>query len=60
MSCYRDTSTLMHAGVAAADAAAALASAKPLAAARAMMTPSVAQSLGTTLAEIGLLTTLGR
>ncbi|HSZ50852.1 MAG TPA: radical SAM protein [Caulobacteraceae bacterium] len=60
MSCYRDTSTLMHAGVAAADAAKALASARPLAAARAMITPSVAQSLGTTLAEIGLLMTLGR
>lgn len=60
MSCYRDTTVLMHAGVAAADAAEALARAKPLAAARAFLTPSVAESIGATVAELGLLTSLGR
>jgi MoaA/NifB/PqqE/SkfB family radical SAM enzyme len=60
MSCYRDASTLMHAGVAAADAAAALAKARPLEAARAVFNGAVAQSVGATVAEAGLLTTLGR
>ncbi|HEX3408568.1 MAG TPA: radical SAM protein, partial [Caulobacteraceae bacterium] len=60
MSCYRDTSVLMHAGVAAADAASALARAAPLAAARAFLKPSVMESIGATLAELGLLTSLGR
>jgi MoaA/NifB/PqqE/SkfB family radical SAM enzyme len=60
MTCYRDTSTLMHAGVAMADAAAALAGGRPVAAVRALFNGAVAQSLGATLAEAGLLTTLGR
>jgi len=60
MSCYRDTTVLMHAGVAAADAATALARAKPLAAMRAVIAPSVAESIGATVAELGLLTRLGR
>lgn len=60
MSCYRDTSVMMHAGVAAADAAKALAGAAPLAAARTFLTPAVAESIGATVAELGLLTRLGR
>ena len=60
MSCYRDTSVLMHAGIAAADAAKALARAKPLAAARAFFTPRVVESIGAAAAELGLLTRLGR
>ena len=60
MSCYRDTSVLMHAGLAAADAAQALARAQPLAAARAFLTPTVAESIGATVAEFGLLARLGR
>jgi MoaA/NifB/PqqE/SkfB family radical SAM enzyme len=59
LSCYRDASALMHAGIAAADAAAAMARAQPIAAARALFNDAVAQSLGATLAEAGLLTTLG-
>jgi MoaA/NifB/PqqE/SkfB family radical SAM enzyme len=60
MSCYRDSTVMMHAGVAAADAAQALARAGPLAAARALFTPTVAESIGATVAEVGLLTRLGR
>lgn len=60
MSCYRDTTVMMHAGVAAADAGAALAHAGPLAAARTFLTPAVAESIGATIAELGLLTRLGR
>jgi MoaA/NifB/PqqE/SkfB family radical SAM enzyme len=60
MSCYRDTTVLMYAGIAAADAAKALFHADPLAAARAFLTPSVAESIGATVAEFGLLTSLGR
>jgi MoaA/NifB/PqqE/SkfB family radical SAM enzyme len=59
MSCYRDTSTLMHAGIAADLAARALVARKPLEAARALLNRSVAQSLGTTMAEMGLLVRLG-
>jgi hypothetical protein len=55
MSCYRDTSTLMHAGVAAADAAQALRRLQPIRAARAMLKPSVAQSIGAVIAEAGTL-----
>jgi MoaA/NifB/PqqE/SkfB family radical SAM enzyme len=60
MNCYRDSSTLMHAGVAAADAAAALAKGRPVAAARAAFRGTVVQSLGAIVAEIGLLRKLGR
>lgn len=60
MSCYRDTSTLMHAGVAAADAAAALAHAAPLEAAKALLSRGVAQSLAATASEAVLLAKLGR
>jgi MoaA/NifB/PqqE/SkfB family radical SAM enzyme len=60
MSCYRDTSTLMHAGVAAADAGRALARFKPLAAARAVLNRTVAESLGATLSEARLLAKLSR
>jgi MoaA/NifB/PqqE/SkfB family radical SAM enzyme len=60
MSCYRDTTVLMHAGVAAADAASALGRAEPLAAARAFFNAGVAESIGATLAELGLLMSLGR
>lgn len=59
LSCYRDASALMHAGIAAADAAAAMSRAQPVAAARVLFNEAVAQSLGATLAEAGLLTTLG-
>jgi MoaA/NifB/PqqE/SkfB family radical SAM enzyme len=59
MSCYRDTSVMMHAGVAAADAAKALSRSGPFAAARTFFTPSVAESIGATVAEFGLLTRLG-
>jgi MoaA/NifB/PqqE/SkfB family radical SAM enzyme len=44
--CYRDTSVLMHAALAAADAAGALAHGRPHQAARLLIRPSVAQSLG--------------
>ena len=60
MSCYRDTSVMMHAGVAAADAASALARANPFDAVRTFATPAVAESIGASLAELGLLTRLGR
>jgi MoaA/NifB/PqqE/SkfB family radical SAM enzyme len=60
MSCYRDTTVLMHAGVAAEDAAKALARAEPVAAVRAFFTPTVAESIGAAVAEFGLLTKLGR
>jgi MoaA/NifB/PqqE/SkfB family radical SAM enzyme len=60
MSCYRDTSILMHAGIAAEDAGRALAHAEPLAAVRAFFKPTVAESIGAALAEFGLLTRLGR
>lgn len=60
MSCYRDTSTMMHAGVAAADAAAALAHADPWAAARAFLTRGVAESLVATAGEARLIAKLGR
>lgn len=60
MNCYRDTSTLLHAGIAAADAAAALASARPVAAARTAFSGTVVQSLGAVVAELGLLRSLGR
>jgi len=60
MSCYRDTTVMMHAGVAAADAGAALAQAAPLAAARALLDAGVAESIGATVAELPLLRRLGR
>jgi hypothetical protein len=60
MSCYRDTSVLMHAGIAAEDAAVALARARPFAAARAFLTPTVVESVAAAAAEFGLLTKLGR
>jgi MoaA/NifB/PqqE/SkfB family radical SAM enzyme len=60
MSCYRDTTVMMHAGAAAADAAAALAGAAPITAARTFLTPAVAESIGATVAELGLITKLGR
>ncbi|HEY1426470.1 MAG TPA: radical SAM protein [Caulobacteraceae bacterium] len=60
MSCYRDTTVMMHAGIAAADARTSLAHAGPLAAARTFFTPAVAESLGATVAEFGLLTRLAR
>jgi MoaA/NifB/PqqE/SkfB family radical SAM enzyme len=60
MSCYRDTSILMHAGIAAEDAARALGNAEPVAALRALFKPTVAESIGATVAELGLLTRLGR
>jgi MoaA/NifB/PqqE/SkfB family radical SAM enzyme len=46
MTCYRDTSVLMHAGVAAADAISALAAGHVGRAARLLLRPSVARSLG--------------
>jgi len=60
MSCYRDTSVLMHAGIAAEDAAKALAHARPFAAAGAFLTPTVVESIAAAAAEFGLLTKLGR
>jgi len=60
MSCYRDTSTLMHAGIAADAAGRALAARQPLQAARAVLNGAVAQSLGATVAGLGLLVKLGR
>ncbi|TCM20364.1 MoaA/NifB/PqqE/SkfB family radical SAM enzyme [Novosphingobium sp. PhB165] len=59
MSCYRDTSTLMHAGVAVDAAGRALAEWKPMQAARTLLNRAVAQSLGTTMAEAGLIVKLG-
>jgi len=60
MSCYRDTSTMMHAGVAASDALGALAHAAPLAAARSLLTRGVAESLVATAGEARLIAKLGR
>ena len=60
MSCYRDTSTLMRAGIAAADAATALSKAHPVSAARAVFSEAVAQSMGAIVGESRLLTSLGR
>jgi MoaA/NifB/PqqE/SkfB family radical SAM enzyme len=60
MSCYRDTSTLMHGAVAAADAADALVGARPLAAAHALLRRSVALSVAATLHEMRTLLRLAR
>lgn len=51
MSCYRDTSVLMHAGVAAGDAASHLRHGAPLKALSALFSKSVAVSLGAILEE---------
>jgi MoaA/NifB/PqqE/SkfB family radical SAM enzyme len=51
MSCYRDTSVLMHAGVAAEDAMNALAEGHPAQAARLLFRRSVAHSLGSVLGQ---------
>jgi MoaA/NifB/PqqE/SkfB family radical SAM enzyme len=59
MSCYRDTSALMRAGIAAADAATALSKARPVTAARAMFSGAVAQSMGAIVGEARLITSLG-
>jgi hypothetical protein len=59
MSCYRNASVLMHAGIAAADAAQALSKARPLEAARTVFTSPVAQSLGAVLQDAALMTNLG-
>jgi MoaA/NifB/PqqE/SkfB family radical SAM enzyme len=58
MSCYRDTSVLMHAGVALEDAASALARGHPVDAARSLFRRSVARSLGAALAQTRLLLSL--
>lgn len=60
MSCYRDTSTLMHAGIAAAQVAKALAEGRPLQAARTLLHRTVVQSLAAVAADLRLLVTLGR
>lgn len=60
MSCYRDTSTLMHAGVAAADAGSALRHGRLGEAAGSVLNRSFAQSLGATVAEMRLLLKLSR
>src|SRR5215469_11807308 len=52
MSCYRDTSVLMHAGVAAGDAASYLRHGAPLKALSALFSKSVAVSLGAILEEV--------
>jgi len=51
MSCYRDTSVLMHAGVAAGDAASHLRHGAPLKALSAIFSKSVAVALGAILEE---------
>jgi MoaA/NifB/PqqE/SkfB family radical SAM enzyme len=51
MTCYRDTSVLMHAGVAVADAVTAMAGGRPLQAARVLFRRSVAESLRAVAAE---------
>jgi MoaA/NifB/PqqE/SkfB family radical SAM enzyme len=58
MSCYRDTSVLMHAGVAVEDAAAALAAGRLGQAARALFRPSFALSLGAVAAQARLISNL--
>lgn len=59
MSCYRNASALMHAGVAASDAIAALSRARPLEAVSAMARPPVMESLGAVLRDAPLITSLG-
>jgi hypothetical protein len=51
MTCYRDTSVLMHAGVAVAEAVTAMASGHLLDAARVLFRRSVAESLLSVAAE---------
>lgn len=51
MTCYRDTSVLMHAGVAFGDAVTAIASGHPVQGARVLLRRSVAQSLRSIAAE---------
>ena len=51
MTCYRDTSVMMHAGVAVEDAVTAIMSGHPVQAARRLLRRSVAQSLGSIAAE---------
>jgi MoaA/NifB/PqqE/SkfB family radical SAM enzyme len=58
MSCYRDTSVLMHAGVALEDAASALARGHPGEAVRLLFRRTVARSLGAALAETRLFLSL--
>ena len=60
MSCYRNSSALMHAAVAVADARAALARARPLAAAQALLRRSVALSTVAALSETRTLMRLAR
>jgi hypothetical protein len=60
MACYRDTSTLMHAGIAAAQAGDALAERKPLQAARTLLNRPVMESLAAVAGDMKLLVTLGR
>jgi hypothetical protein len=60
MSCYRDTSTLMHAGIAAAEAGRALVERRPLEAARTFLNRTVMQSLAAVAADLRLLVTLRR
>jgi hypothetical protein len=58
MSCYRDTSVLMHAGVAVEDAAAALAAGRLGQAARVLFRSSFALSLGAVAAQARLISNL--
>jgi hypothetical protein len=60
MSCYRDTSTLMYAAVATADAVNAVAQVKPLAAAQALIRRSVALAIAATPCETPTLLRLAR
>jgi MoaA/NifB/PqqE/SkfB family radical SAM enzyme len=59
LSCYRDASALMHAGIAAADAAGALSKARPAEAARTLLTLPAAESLGAVLGDARLIFNLG-
>jgi MoaA/NifB/PqqE/SkfB family radical SAM enzyme len=60
MSCYRDTSTMMHAGVAAAEAGKALRRGQIGKAAGAFFNGRVAESLGATIADARLIAKLRR
>jgi MoaA/NifB/PqqE/SkfB family radical SAM enzyme len=58
MSCYRDTSVLMHAGLAVEDAASAMARGRPGEVTRLLFRHSVASSLGAAFAQTRLLLSL--
>jgi MoaA/NifB/PqqE/SkfB family radical SAM enzyme len=60
MTCYRDTSTMMHAGIAIGDAATALADGRIGAAGGLLFRRSVAQSLGAVVREAAVITRLAR